>query len=100
MPQTNEMTEHTPKRIHLSSFWRGGGGVRGWNSFIFVSSSCSQSVPNDVPQVFNIFHRLFPIAFYFVSYALANVVLLSPTYMGQRGGILHFKIKPSFFAQG
>jgi len=46
----------------------GGGEWEGGILLIFVSSSCSQSVPNDVPQVFNIFHRLFPIAFYFVSY--------------------------------
>jgi hypothetical protein len=35
----------------------------------------------------------FPVTF--IPYALANVVLLSPTNLGQREGTLHFQIEPS-----
>jgi hypothetical protein len=41
-----------------------------------------------VPRVLNVFPNMFSIAPHFYPICFANVVLLSPIYLGERGGIL------------
>jgi hypothetical protein len=48
------------------------------------------------PKKFNEFH-FWVTPHFFYPYALANVVLLSPIWLGQRAGALFFKIKTSIF---
>jgi len=48
-----------------------------------------------VPQAPNVFPNMFSIAPHFYPICFGNVVLLSPIYLGQRGGTLYFKIETS-----
>jgi len=78
-------------------FW--GGGEGGGREIFFhfswlpnVFTLCSFQVPNGFP----IFSLTFsPYLLTFFPYALENGVLLSPIYVGQRGGNVQFKIEPS-----
>jgi hypothetical protein len=57
-----------------------------------VFALCSFQVPNGFP----IFSPTFsPYLLTFIPYALENGVLLSPIYVGQRGGTVQFKIELS-----
>jgi hypothetical protein len=46
-----------------------------------------------VPQVPNVFRNMFSIAPHFYPICFGNVVLLSPIFLGQRGGTLYFIIE-------
>ncbi len=70
-------------------------GGAGWGGRIFFPiflsfPICSHHVPFEFPlvshHVLNMFPRCSPYHLTFIPYALANVVLLSPIQLGQRGG--------------
>jgi hypothetical protein len=76
-------------------FWGGEGGeiFFHFSRLPNVFALCSLQVPNGFP----IFSPTFSsYLFTFIPYALENGVLLSPIQVGQRGGIVQFKIEPSF----
>jgi hypothetical protein len=90
----------------LLSFGGGRGGEGESEGFFFIFPwfpMCSHYCPfkfpmgsQYAPQLSNVFPNMFSIALVtFIPYALANGVLLSPIYMGQKGGTLYFKIEPS-----
>ncbi len=78
-------------------FWGGGGGQaeRDFFSF-FLASQCVRTIFLSSSQwVPNISPTFSPYLLTFIPYALENGVLLSPIYLGQRGGTVQFKIEPS-----
>jgi hypothetical protein len=65
------------------------------NFFSFCLFVCGRGIKAKSYQVPDMFPKEFSIAPHFYPICLANVVLLSRTYLGQRGGPAHFKIEPS-----
>ncbi len=60
-----------------------------------VFALCSLEVPNMFPNFAMFSPTCSPYHLTFIPYALENGVLLSPIYVGRRGGTTYFKMEPS-----